>query len=41
MTVDSKEGGEYPNSKQGKHYCLCPVRNDIYNSYKLKKMFEK
>ncbi len=26
---------EYRNSREGKQYCLCPVRNDIYRRYKI------
>ena len=26
---------EYHQSRAGKHYCLCPVRNDIYRRYKI------
>jgi hypothetical protein len=26
---------EYLKSGEGQHYCLCPVRNDIYRRYKI------
>ena len=26
---------EYLDSRDGKHHCLCPVRNDIYKRYKI------
>ena len=26
---------EYHQNRSGKHYCLCPVRNDIYKRYKI------
>jgi hypothetical protein len=26
---------EYRNIRDGKHYCVCPVRNDIYKRYKI------
>ena len=26
---------DYHKSSAGRHYCLCPVRNDIYKRYKI------